>query len=237
MSSVDLSESSKQAKMPRLPCAWTVDETVLTQRSPDTLGRGFFVQVPFELLPGRFICLAIQLAALSHAMSAQAAKDAGNERRSAILDTRNALQHQLLSLPLVQSDETAQQALAERGLYRCCWLAAVIYSNAVIFALTPHSGWQLTLTKRLQALLETYEYSTWSAGLDDVLLWIVVMGGLASLEGPNAAFFRDALRDILWKRGNPSWPAVMDVLTGFLWLEKACAHAARLLWLSLSDDE
>lgn len=223
---------------PQLPPLWIVDRAVLYRESDSEdshrqCGRGFFTKVPAGTLPGSFERLLIHLALLNNVMSSHRIEKGKESQTFAIFDTRNALQHQLLScVRWEQLDEAAKQA-CEHRIYHCCWLATVIYSNAVLYAVPPHGGWHSKLSDRLRGMLILSDYDSWPDSLDDLLLWILFIGGMAALKTPHRFFYIDALRSLLERKSITHWSAVLDKLIEFLWSDKACARGASMLWPSL----
>jgi hypothetical protein len=86
------------------------------------------------------------------------------------------------------------------------------------------------LVKRLQIALVILDIETCGSQLDGVLLWILVLGGIAALDKPERVLFASQLRKLARKIRMYDWGAVEDVLESFLWLESACGQGGRMLW-------
>ncbi|KAK5710115.1 hypothetical protein LTR17_019177 [Elasticomyces elasticus] len=240
----DLWYSSKDYTAPTCPNPWRVD---VSHFSPDpgtnvpgvesAQGRGFFAEVSFGLT-ARALAVLTRLAALNQKMAALASTKGPRHptwspHHHAFMVTLNALQHQLLSLPPWDSLEIQERCDSSQEVYECCRLTAVIYSNAALLALAPHTGWHTRLAHTLRLLLEKHEYSSWSGQLSAMLTWSLVVGALAAYRSHDREFFEVALRKQVKKMQLKSWVLLEEVLTNFIWSKKACQHGAAMLWLSV----
>jgi hypothetical protein len=86
------------------------------------------------------------------------------------------------------------------------------------------------LVKRLQIALAILDIGTCGSHLDGVLLWILVLGGIAALDKPERPLFASQLRARARKIKIYDWGAIEDILEPFLWLESACGQGGRMLW-------
>jgi len=199
-------------------------------------GRGFFVTLLSTSLPSPLINLMVDFAYLDRAMARHRMTPLIGTRRRAVLETHNALQHTLLSSSAWEPLDPPAKATSDPAIHSCCRLAALIYSNAVLFALPTHSAWNVGLTSKLRCLLDKYTYGEWPAGTLDMLIWVLFVGGLASTRPREQSFFKQTLRKALHRKGDPSWSAVQAILTDFIWSCEACGSYAWDIWLSTITD-
>ena len=146
-----------------------------------------------------------------------------------LIEARNGLQHQLVSLApdkvLDDSDETEQS----RDVYECCRLTALLYSNAVVFPIPTQTGWYLWFIARLQTLHSRSDTLKKSEFIS-VSIWSLYISGIAALRTKSSAFFVASLREALQTAGLRSWPAVRELLSRYLWTDRACGYGGAMLW-------
>lgn len=235
---VDLAYASRRATRPLFPPLWICEKkTPLVENHRLLLnghapGRGFFVRVP-QGLPPAMLRLVIQLATLGRVMSIERTTDLSRQRKTEIMDRRNAIQYEFLCLPSWDELDDATRADTNEAATKACWLTAVIYVNAVLLGLHGHQGWHTLLSAQLWTLLTDLSVSTWSEDLDDVALWVLCVGGMAAFRSPARELYEDALRRVLDRKGNPGWVRVEAILHEFMWCDFACRHGASVLWQSL----
>jgi hypothetical protein len=145
-----------------------------------------------------------------------------------ITKTKWALQQQLLLLPPAQ--ELHKTPLSKLSFYECCRLTLHIFGLAVVFIDTSDAFSHLqTLVTRLKTWLErlyVYGYGTDSA---DLLLWMLIIGGIAALGKPERPWFTSRLAIVL-HRLNITWDDAQEILERFLWQKNACGTEGRELW-------
>jgi hypothetical protein len=91
-----------------------------------------------------------------------------------------------------------------------------------------------TLVRQLIASLEVADIEYLSVDYSEVLVWILVLGGIAAMSKPERPWFvsKFALVDV--KILKLDWDGVEDILKSFLWLESACSPGGRRLWYEVS---
>jgi hypothetical protein len=146
-------------------------------------------------------------------------------------DDRNGVQHCLISLP------TAEEAFAVINLfhyiYDPCRLALMIYSAAVVFVTPTYIGTHYKLAMALRKTLDGTEMETFWHEEPDLLLWILVLGGMAALGCVERDSF---VSDLAYGRrllDIKSWDDLKDRLQTFLWLESACDPPGKDLWFEV----
>lgn len=128
------------------------------------------------------------------------------EAMSHLMYSRNAAQHSLLCLESWECLNEKDQACAHKTVYDACRLTALIYSNAVLFAVPHHSGWHTVLAGKLRATLESGEHmNPWPASMHATLLWCLMIGGIAAFQSPNREYFERSLCALWRKMGRPPW--------------------------------
>ena len=151
-----------------------------------------------------------------------------------LIDTRNAIQHILMSLP--KGDELEYGQIISVCLYESIRYTAIIYSAAVTFPLPPSTGIFRIATTRLQNILDESKYDPCWQLCPDVLLWILVLGGIAS-SGIERAWFVQNLAAVSTALNLSDWDQVTEKLENYLWLESACDGGGQLLWAEVLADK
>lgn len=236
---VDLAYASRRATRPLFPPYWVCEKkTPLVDNrrllvNGQAPGRGFFARIPSKGLPPTMLRLLIQLATIGRVMSLERSKDLTLERKTQLMDRRNAIQYEFLCLPSWDSLDVSTKEASSEAATKSIWLTSIIYVNAVLLGLHGHQGWHTILAARLWTLLTDLSISTWPEDLDDVSLWVLFVGGMAAFRSPARDNYEDALRRVLKRKGNPSWTRVETILHEFMWCDYACRHGASVLWQSL----
>jgi hypothetical protein len=66
--------------------------------------------------------------------------------------------------------------------------------------------------------------------LGGVLLWTLVLGGIAAIDTPERHWFASQLAWIVRRLDIDDWEGVEAILGSFLWLDSACSQGGQLLW-------
>ena len=98
----------------------------------------------------------------------------------------------------------------------------MLYVNAVMIGMTPHSDWHVIMAGRLRTLLEVAASHLWQEDTSDLLIWSLSVGALAAHRSEHQHYFQRSLRRTLTKKGLPSWANVRERLHGFMWADSAC---------------
>ena len=198
-------------------------------------GRGFRDWIPGGL-PNQALLVYRNLALVDHLMSQCRLRRLADDETKMLVDVRNAAQHRLLSLPSWEELDVHDREDLERSTYECCWLTALLYSNSVIFPLPPHLGWGVSLVSKLQDFLERSKFDEWEDDMSALLVWSLVIGGVASSWTPSRKWFEQALKLRLIRCRLTSKSVLRKVLGEFLWTDSACARGAESLWDALALD-
>lgn len=142
---------------------------------------------------------------------------------------RNFAHHQLLSLS--SATELGRTFSQNYPAYEPCRLAALIFSLGVTFPMPSWAAPFPHLAQALQQALIEVETSDMVLAGSDILLWILVLGGIAASEQASVrAWFVTTLRNFSIRRGLDGWEQAKTILTEILWLASACDVAGRTLW-------
>jgi hypothetical protein len=152
-------------------------------------------------------------------------------------DSRNLIQHALLSLPTGDSLPVSSQA---RPIYEPTRLAMMIYSLAVVFPLPTQTSPLPVLVGQLRTALSTASLATWSSTHQTrrLFIWILFIGGVAARDFPeDRAWFIGVLRKLSPKENRVTKfdEVKKDVLSRILWLERSCDGAGRIFWAEVTD--
>jgi hypothetical protein len=151
-----------------------------------------------------------------------------------LIDTRNAIQHSLMSLPT--GDELEYGQVSSVCLYESIRHTAIIYSAAVTFPLPPSTGIFRTATTRLQNILDESKSDPCWQLCPDVILWILVLGGIASFGIKERGWFVQNLAAVSAALNLSEWEQVVEKLENYLWLGSACDTGGQLLWAEVLAD-
>jgi hypothetical protein len=163
----------------------------------------------------------------------------------AISMARTFIQYRVLALPhadefgeIISLDDEEKNrgegSVTFAELYEACLAAATIYNIAVIFPVPNTHRIFPHLVKRLEkALSPPYSPSVVARYGDsdsDLLLWILVLGGIAALDSDERFWFVKNLVAFVGKWKIYDWSSVEEKMQHFLWLESACSPGGKLLW-------
>ena len=143
---------------------------------------------------------------------------------------RNTTQHRLLSLP----EYPLQPPSQANYMYEVCRIAALIYSNIVIFPLPPATGVHTNLVSRLKQLLTLAIPSCPVAHLH-IILWAITLGGISTGSSSDRVWFLCRLAEVSTKLGLYQWSQIQECLSSLLWLDFVCEKEGMLLWLGARE--
>ncbi|KAE9373670.1 hypothetical protein N431DRAFT_465948 [Stipitochalara longipes BDJ] len=162
-----------------------------------------------------------------------------------IARTRTAVQKRLLLVPSSEELNTSTHPKADSEtdggkvnveIYECCRLAAMIFNVAVIAPIPDtYDVLQIYVSHLKSTLLCSgllVQMSTFRRGSSDLqgfLLWVLVMGGIASLEKEEREWFVQQLKEVKEMTGM-QWEEVREGMERYLWDESACGEGGKELW-------
>jgi hypothetical protein len=101
----------------------------------------------------------------------------------AIGRTRTTVQQRLLLLPTAEElSIPLSLSKPKPNIYECCRLTALIYSVAVVFPVPNSHSVLQELVRRLIIVMGVLDIRTFGVELGGVLLWMLVLGGIAALD-------------------------------------------------------
>ncbi|KAK4554383.1 hypothetical protein LTR86_008591 [Recurvomyces mirabilis] len=230
----ELIAASIAFRSPELPQYWStalsVEDLCLKLRisTPPCLGHGF-VRTAVTLWPAETLDVLIDLAGIDRVLEEVRTRPLTAEQKEKLIDTRNAIQYRLLSLPSLSSLCRGPHCSVQIA-YECSRVTATLYSNAVIFPLPLNTGWHTNLLTQLHVLLSDLDTLVYLTGSPDFLIWCLVVGGIASLGSSQHNWFVETLHSLVKKICIKQWAEVEDLLKGFLWSEEACGPGGLVLW-------
>ncbi|KAL2066123.1 hypothetical protein VTL71DRAFT_2194 [Oculimacula yallundae] len=146
--------------------------------------------------------------------------------------TRAAVMKRLLFLPSAEElgFEKNFAVVGGTNFYECCRLTAFIYSVAVTFPIPNTRVVLRYYVGLLKAAIEDLEVESFEDGkVDEIMLWILMMGGIAALGKEEREWFVETL-GILREKMEISWSEAIGIFEKFLWLNSACGAGGKRLW-------
>jgi hypothetical protein len=149
----------------------------------------------------------------------------------AIGRTRTAVQQRLLLLPTAEElSIPLSLSKPKPNIYECCRLTALIYSVAVVLPVPNSHSVLQELVRRLMIVMGVLDTKNFGVELGGVLLWTLVLGGIAAIDTPERHWFASQLAWIVRRLDIDDWEGVEAILGSFLWLDSACSQGGQLLW-------
>ncbi|KAE9374172.1 hypothetical protein N431DRAFT_283576, partial [Stipitochalara longipes BDJ] len=149
-----------------------------------------------------------------------------------IVRTRTGIQKRLLLLPASKDLDFTPSSYP--NLYECCRLTAMIFGVAVIYPIPNTYDVLQTLVRELTASLEVTDIESHSVDYFGLILWMLVLGGIAALEKPERSWFVSNLALLSQRETSRlDWEGAESILKTFLWLESACSPGGRQLWVEV----
>jgi hypothetical protein len=147
-----------------------------------------------------------------------------------IVVARNNTQHRLLSLP----EYPLQPPSHSNYMYEICRVAALTYSNIVIFPLPPASGLHTNLVFRLKQLITHVIPSCPDIHLH-VILWAITLGAISTGSSSERVWFLYKFAEVSTKLGLYHWHGVHGCLLSLLWLDFVMEKEGVQLWLGARE--
>lgn len=150
------------------------------------------------------------------------------------IDSRNAVQHRLMSL--VTADELGVADITSACLYESIRHAAIIYSAAVTFPVPSYTGIFGQLGSWLRGILEESKVDMCWQLFPKALLWVLVLGGIASSGTAERTWYVQNIAAVTAALKLDDWPEISRELENYLWLESSCDTGGQLLWTEVLND-
>ena len=233
----DLAYAAFWLTSPRFAYFWSLDDETLAAyeevqlSAPHTASHGLTSIagiLPFEVLD-----VMINIANTDRLLSNHLDVVSLNSRQ--LESARCIVHYQLLCLPAWDDTDGVYSEWADETVYECCRLTAILYSNAVIMNIPPHTGWHLSLCAQIRRHLEGCDMEELSGDAPGLLIWILCIASIAAYGLEQQDFFASALQCALDREGVETRQAAEDVLVGYLWSSEACGKGADLVWQELGS--
>ena len=142
-----------------------------------------------------------------------------------------SIQYQLLSSELVEDVPDGAHIPYNKALGESFRLGAIIYMKEILREFTFSASGSRGLVSKLKISLGTVLTSEFAPSLSSLLLWLLFMGGMASVENNmNHIFFTAHLVRLRQELGIYEWEDVRDRLESVLWIGRALDKAGKDLW-------
>lgn len=239
----DLLSASYRLSKPIFPSFWKDEIASLFQSPahpflssgvPSNCGIGFRTEIPSGL-PVEAATAFSELAIVDQTMEQCRNRNPSDRDMRQVVDVRNRGHHRILSLPAWEELDTFDQRIHDRTAYEGCRLTVLLYSNAVVFPIPPHSGYPGSLLEQIVALLTAEVVERWRIEAWSLLVWMLVVAGIAALETEHRGFFERTLVSVIEGqpqralRGTTPSEALRSAVCKFLWTESACGKGLREL--------
>jgi hypothetical protein len=167
---------------------------------------------------------------------------------------RNETQHELLSHPSSQYEPGQFRADEEwthtqtqlQPLNELARLAAVIFSDMVLFPLAWSAGVKSRMASRMRKIMESSGIrggrgSTFRQTYQKLILWILWFGCFGAFRSEDQDWLESELREqVIFmygeERAENDLDMVMEVLKGFLWCEQICGPPGLDLWSRITSE-
>ncbi|EAW13689.1 uncharacterized protein ACLA_044090 [Aspergillus clavatus NRRL 1] len=141
-----------------------------------------------------------------------------------LLGSRNIIHHRALSLPATHDPP-------RRRVNEPFRLAVTAFSLLVVFPTPLMARPYPRLAESLRGELGSVEecYQDW-IGMPEVLVWVLVLGGMAATGTPQRAWYAGKLRWLVAMLGIVSWEQMRRILKSVVWMENLCVDEGVALW-------
>ena len=142
------------------------------------------------------------------------------------------LQYQLLSSAFVAEEDLGDDPIkGSDELGEAFLLGAIIYMKEILRELTSSATGSFIIVSKLKISLNLVNASQTAPSSSSLLLWLLVMGGLASVDNDmNRTLFVAHLVRLRRKYDFDGWEDVKERLGRVLWVGKVLDKAGNLLW-------
>lgn len=146
-----------------------------------------------------------------------------------LADRRNFIQYSLVSLGAVY--EFHDIFFDAHRTYEACRLAAMVYGMTVVYPLPAANRPFRRLAAYLKAALieSNIQGGTWQS-CPGMLLWVLVLGGMAARDLEDRPWFVSALRDTVVVLGVSTWAQLKDAMVSVMWMDSVCDMGGQGLW-------
>ncbi|KAK6438393.1 hypothetical protein LTR95_005406 [Oleoguttula sp. CCFEE 5521] len=232
---VDLTAASAAGERPRFRRYWQDDLSnlsmfwALTKPDPTLEGYGFLLAAHGRM-SSKSLTLFKDVSIVDKLLSRHGSQWGHSDEVSALINVRNKLHYDLLCMPAWDDLPVEENIVTHSAIYDISRISCIIYSNAVLLGLPPHTGWHEQLTSRLRLLLSVFMLDNVVEEAWPLVVRSAIVASMAAYRLPHRRFFEDYLRDQLSRRHEPDWRVVRKHVEMFIWADSACEHGAAVLW-------
>jgi hypothetical protein len=160
-------------------------------------------------------------------------------------DCRNIVQYRLLStLESAEEDGEDGAPVSQQNLlvYLACRHAALLFSLHITFPIGRSMAPRRKLVQCLRDALrkidvkESYDVGNGDDRVMELLLWCIVIGGIAAENTPARGFYAAQASKVSSLLGCPSWEETRKTMKLFAWLDRACGPGGYAFWREMHSD-
>ena len=235
--SADIYLGTKHFQKPLLPLYWPAHSQAFSERhrpDPTALLMGSILGSGFDFLysssSGKFLREILTLMCdLVLALDQRIRGASGAPEVVELVPTRNMIQHRLLSIdPQDMEGEIEEITVAE-----VCRTSALIFSDMVVFPIPATQQIKPMFAARLRSLLESSINHLQQDTYQDAIIWLLVMGAIASTFSVDHEWFLQCLRVRTMSQNIRDWPNLKKQCSRFLWWPPVCDQPGRVIWSEL----
>jgi Fungal specific transcription factor domain len=147
---------------------------------------------------------------------------------TAIIDQKNGTQFALMSLRAANAHLPDPRII--EPLYEACRLAAIIYSILVVLPWPASTAPFPELAIQLEEELNGGDIMKDSPRAPELLLWILFMGGIASIGLAQRTWYVEGIGSLAKKMNLVSSEKIKEIMMNFLWLGSTSDGDGLELW-------
>jgi hypothetical protein len=146
-----------------------------------------------------------------------------------VLEIRNTIHYHIMSLPTASDIPSTAQVSPVK--YDACRLSLTIYSLLILFPVPLMTEPYPNVAQLLKSELESTQLnlSIWMPDLE-LLLWVLMMGGIAALGTADRWWYVQQLRWLAAILEIDSWEHLRLTMVSILWLDIPCDFEGLVLW-------
>jgi hypothetical protein len=217
--------ASEHLAQPSFPESFSCPSTIIPANRgqiPSHFFRSLQSSVVFKDLLSVLQNMSLICVALERPEACESNSSAFND----LIRTRNTVQHRLLSLP--RRDFIL---IVDHAVFEACRLAAMIFSDLVIFPLPSATKVRSRLAGMLRRTLERIAIDYKRNVHGQVLLWTVVVGAAAASDlEEHQSWYRSTLRQYCDTLEVQEWQDLHSIMKRHLWFGQVCNIPAQRLW-------
>lgn len=147
-----------------------------------------------------------------------------------IVKARTGVQKHLILLPTAKVLNSNRPELQVPNIYEVCRLTALIFSVGVTFPIPNTYNVLQFLVREIKLEIELMNIESFDNQMLEVLLWVLVLGGIAALGKPERNWFVLQIALVGVDTLKLDWDRMIGIMESFLWLDSPCFSGGRQLW-------